>query len=42
MAKDNRTYEQKLQDRHGGNKGVPSKANQGRQQDARHQGAAKK
>lgn len=39
---DKRTHEQKLQDRHGGNKGVPSRADQGRQRDARHQGSAKK
>lgn len=38
MSKDNRTYEQKLQDRHG----VPTRADQGRQRDAQKQGEAGK
>ena len=41
MAKDNREYNQKLNDRRGGPAGVPTKADQGRQRDAKHQGAAK-
>jgi hypothetical protein len=39
---DKRTYNQKLNDRRGGPSGVRTNANQGRQQDAKHQGAAKK
>jgi hypothetical protein len=42
MAKDNRELNQKLNDRRGGPNGVPSKVGQGRQQDAKHQGASKK
>lgn len=42
MARDNRTYNEKLNDRRGGTNGVPSKADQGRQRDAKHQGPAKK
>lgn len=39
---DKRTLEQKLQDKHGGNKGVPSRVDRGRQRDARHEGPAKR
>lgn len=42
MAKDNRTYNQKLEDKRGGASGVRTNVNQGRQQDAKHQGAAKR
>lgn len=39
---DNRTQQQKLNDRRGGPNGVPTKVGTARQQDAKHQGAAKK
>lgn len=42
MPRDNRTYNQKLEDRHGGKTVVPEKVNDARQRDAKHQGAAKK
>jgi len=42
MAKDNRTHQQKLNDKRGGPTGVRTQANQGRQQDAKHLGPAKK
>lgn len=38
---DNRTQQQKLNDRRGGPSGVRTKENQGRQRDAKHQGAKK-
>lgn len=42
MPKDNRTYNQKLEDRHGGKVVVSDKVNDARQRDARHQGPAKR
>jgi hypothetical protein len=39
---DKRTYNQKLEDRHGGKNVVASKVTDARQRDAKHQGAAKK
>jgi hypothetical protein len=41
MARDNRTQQEKLNDRRGGPNGVRTNTNQGRQTDAKHQGAAK-
>jgi hypothetical protein len=39
---DKRTQQEKLNDARGGPNGVPTKADQGRQRDAKHQGPAKK
>ncbi len=39
---DTRTQQEKLNDRRGGPNGVPTKADQGRQRDAKHQGPAKR
>jgi len=42
MARDNRELNQKLNDARGGPNGVRTKADQGRQRDAKHEGPAKK
>lgn len=42
MPRDERTQQQKLNDRRGGPNGVPAKVTTARQRDAKHEGPAKK